>query len=253
MWHMDPEVVSLLANPLTREPLRLVGGALIGPDSNAVFPVRQGIPVFLDQSRVTGLNRRYQRLYDRLAPFYDFPYKIYDLLTRGGVGRVRAQYLKELEIKDNDLVLEVSIGTGANLPYLPPAARYFGLDISWGMLKKCQKNLAKWRRRAELFLGEAEKLPFKDHSFDSIFHMGGINFFNDRAGAIREMIRVAKPGTKILIVDETGKYARARYNRPGPIAAPVALIPGEMAEINFEEISGGRLWRLTFRKPSATG
>ena len=29
-------------------------------------------------------------------------------------------------------------------------------------------------------------------------------FFNDKAKAMQEMLRVAKPGTKILIADETG-------------------------------------------------
>lgn len=33
--------------------------------------------------------------------------------------------------------------------------------------------------------------------FDTVFHVGGINFFNDRARAISEMIRVARPGTKL--------------------------------------------------------
>jgi PII-like signaling protein len=33
----------------------------------------------------------------------------------------------------------------------------------------------------------------------------GIDFFNDKARAIAEMIRVAKPQTKIMIVDETEK------------------------------------------------
>ena len=56
--------------------------------------------------------------------------------------------------------------------------------------------------QGDLFLGNAECLPFADESFDVVFHVGGINFFNDRAKAIREMIRVAKPGSKILIADE---------------------------------------------------
>lgn len=42
-----------------------------------------------------------------------------------------------------------------------------------------------------------------------MFHLGGINFFDDKARAIAEMVRVAKPGTRIVICDENERGARA--------------------------------------------
>jgi ubiquinone/menaquinone biosynthesis C-methylase UbiE len=222
--------------------------------------IRDGIRICLDSNRLTGFNKKYAGLYNKLAPFYDFPYFIYNLISDNGESRVRLEYLNELEIKPGNLVLEVAIGTGANLRFLPGDARYVGLDVSWGMLKKCRNNLARWQRSADLFLGEAENLPFSDNAFDVVFHMGGINFFNDKTKAINEMVRVAKPGSKLLIVDETEKYAqRAFIDTPGlgkyffteraPVIPPTALVPGEMQEIEFKDIRGGRLYQLTFRKP----
>ena len=79
---------------------------------------------------------------------------------------------------------------------------YFGLDRSWGMLKQCQQNLQRWQREAELIPGSAEELPLRDESFDTVFHVGGLNAFNDQATVIDEMIRVARAGTKSVIVDE---------------------------------------------------
>lgn len=67
-------------------------------------------------------------------------------------------------------------------------------------------------RSAELFQGEAERLPFRDAIFDVVF-VGSINFFNDRVRAIAETIRVAKPGTKIVIGDETEKVAKDIYEK----------------------------------------
>lgn len=169
---------------------------------------------------------------------------MYNRLSRNGEVRARLECLKELDIGPNSRVLEVSVGTGANLRLLPADARYVGLDISLGMLKKCRSNLQRWKQQADLFQGAAETLPFSDNSFDVVYHIGGINSFNDKAKAIREMIRVAKPGSKILIVDETGKYARSKH-----IIPPTALIPSEMREKTFEDFRDGRLYRLTFRKP----
>ena len=39
--------------------------------------------------------------------------------------------------------IEIFIGTGDNLPFLIEGIESFGLDISFGMLKACQKNLKK--------------------------------------------------------------------------------------------------------------
>jgi len=97
-----------------------------------------------------------------------------------------------LEIGTSARLLEVSVGTAANIPHLRSDSEVFGLDISWGMLKRCQKRLAKWKRTAELFQGEAERLPLHEGIFDVAFHVSGINFFNDKARAIAEMICVAR-------------------------------------------------------------
>jgi ubiquinone/menaquinone biosynthesis C-methylase UbiE len=113
---------------------------------------------------------------------------------------------------------------------------------------------------ADLFLGNAEDLPFANDSFDVVFHVGGINFFNDRAKAILEMIRVAKPGSRILIADETEKHVKGTYeripitsgyfkNRQETVAAPVDLVPPAMQEINLEILRDGQFYALTFRKP----
>ena len=221
--------------------------------------VREGIPVFLGE--VDGNNRRYQTMYDRIAIAYDAAERIGGWIVRQ-FRNARREFVAELELPAGATVLEVSIGTGANVPYLPADARIFGLDLSWGMLRRCRRNLRKWHRDAELCQGEAERLPYRDAVFDSVFHIGGINFFNDRAAAIREMIRVARPGAKIVISDEMEKVVRNFYarmpfvrhyfkNRTEPVVNPVDLVPPGMAQIRTKEIIGGRLYVLSFRKPAA--
>jgi ubiquinone/menaquinone biosynthesis C-methylase UbiE len=96
--------------------------------------------------------------------------------------------------------------------------------------------------------------------FDVIFHVGGINFFSDRSRAISEMIRVAKPGSLILIADETEEHVQRAYenfpvtgeyfkNRTDAVTAPVDLIPEGMEEVRLETIGDKRFYALTFRKP----
>lgn len=169
------------------------------------------------------------------------------------------EYLDELDIAAGSLVLEVSVGSGRNLRFLPRGARLVGLDISWEMLKRCRRNAAKWNVDAALCMGAAERLPFRDEAFDSVFHFGGINFFSDRAASIREMIRVAKPGTKFVIGDENEAFAKQYERLPvaggfyghrkEAISAPVDLLPPGMLDVRVTDIAGGELYCLSFRKP----
>jgi ubiquinone/menaquinone biosynthesis C-methylase UbiE/uncharacterized protein YbaR (Trm112 family) len=265
---MKPETVSLLCKPGTHESLRLVSvpgpdestqEMLVGVDSGERFPVHDGIPILLDESKVSGFNQRYQGIYNRVAGLYDAGIKLFAYLAGGGEEHFRREYLRELEVQEGDRILEVSVGTGANLHYLPVKATYFGLDISWGMLKRCQRNLKRWQREAELILGNAEELPLDDELFDTVFHVGGINAFNDPAKAICEMIRVAKAGAKIMIVDETAKMiesiawmpsARKWLQEHGErFSAPVGLVPEEMRDVQARDFAKGNMYCLTFRKP----
>jgi ubiquinone/menaquinone biosynthesis C-methylase UbiE len=206
------------------------------------------------------MNKKYRKLYDRIAPIYDLSTKAYAYFRSGGEEDRRTEYLNELEIKDGDKVLEVSIGTGANLRYLPRAAQFLGVDISRGMLRQCKKKLRRLALDAPLLLSAAEALPFRDQVFDVVYHVGRINFFNDKAAAIAEMIRVARPGTKIMIVDETEKVAKAYERSSGAaqfykdrfdaIDAPVGFVPTEMLDVQVKEVCSGELYCLTFRKPA---
>jgi hypothetical protein len=78
------------------------------------------------------------------------------------------------------------------------------------------------------------------------------------------MIRVAKPGSLILIVDETEEHVKGAYEnipytrefykgRTEAVTAPVDLVPAEMEEVRVESIFNGRLYALTFRKPRESG
>lgn len=265
---VSPKALEILCSPREHAPLRIVSESslngepaefLCNGEHGIKFPIREGIPVFVEPHEITGINSRFRRIYDRCAP-------IYDLLSRVGLYilgvseiELRRDFIASLEIRSGDRVLSTSVGTGSDLPFLPRGCEFYGLDLSPEMLAICERKMRRLGVPAELFLGLAEHLPFKPGSFDVVYQMGGINFFSDQERAIREMVRVAKKGSKIVIMDETEKVACMLEHVPGinawfrhqrrPIVPPTALIPPGMEQLQYRELYDGKAWYLSFRTP----
>ncbi|MGA9462544.1 MAG: class I SAM-dependent methyltransferase [Terracidiphilus sp.] len=269
-WECRPQTLRILQSPATGQALQLVrkgGRQALVTSAGERFPIRNRIPDLRRPSDMTGDNQKYNHLYETIGGFYDDIQRVVCACNAmDGDAYVRS-YMSPLEVKAGDSVLETSVGTGLNFKYLPAGVSLTGIDLSREMLANCQAKLHRWGLQGDLFLGNAECLPFADESFDVVFHVGGINFFNDRAKAIREMIRVAKPGSRILIADETEEHVKDLYergpitgsfykNRKQPVTAPVDLVPQEMLEIHLEilkPMGKNRFYALTFRKPWVIG
>jgi ubiquinone/menaquinone biosynthesis C-methylase UbiE len=226
------------------------------------FPVSQGIPHFIKQEDLSGFNKTFARMYDWFSWIYSTFSKIGFIFLGTTDSRARREILSRLE--PHGRVLEVSIGPGVNLPFLltsPEVSEVYGLDISIGQLNRCNSLIRRKGWSVDLFLANGEELPFRDNSFDSVFHIGGINFFNNQQKAIEEMIRVAKPGTKLIICDENESGAQwyekflpgfkgAFHGHRTEITAPVDLIPPAMHDLKLDDIWNSFMYCLEFRKPN---
>lgn len=98
-----------------------------------------------------------------------------------------------------DRVLDVACGTGtatrAAAARTGPASAAVGLDIAPGMLSVARSLSPQldWHH------GSVDRLPFDDGSFDRVLCQFGLMFFADTAAAIREMLRVLRPGGRLAI------------------------------------------------------
>lgn len=250
---------TMLKAPCTQDRLQLTPAGAVNQVSGQLYPWQHGYFVFSAESDAEGSNKKYLELYNRIARFYRLSNKLYFALKFGGERRYRQQFLSSLELHDGDLILETSVGSADNFPYLGVKAELYGLDISSGMLKQAVRNLRRWKLQAKLFQGQAEQLPFASDVFDCVYHVGGINYFSDPAAAVLEMIRVAKPGSKLMIADETEQLVKGTYeNTPlvkeyfqqdRKLPEIAGLIPQEMLELEYKEVCKGLMYCITFRKP----
>jgi SAM-dependent methyltransferase len=114
-------------------------------------------------------------------------------------------------VEPNQRVLDVACGTGvlarAVAERVKPGGTATGLDINEGMLAVARRKAPaiEWRH------GAAEALPFDDAAFDVVVSQFGLMFFQDRAQAIGEMLRVLRPDGRLAVavwasLDRTPAY-----------------------------------------------
>jgi len=134
---------------------------------------------------------------------YDIQSRFYDATFGRLVRRRIAEAISHMRIRNDDLVLDLGIGTGASLNYYPHnKGRIIGVDLSAGMLRECRKKIEeRGLTHATVFRGNALELPFSDSTFDHIFISHVISVVSDPYKLVREAQRVAKPGARIVIVN----------------------------------------------------
>lgn len=156
--------------------------------------------ILILKNETSANNRVAQDFYDSpLWPKFRF-WEKFTWFCNGGERRARNQVLKYLPQQPGLDLLDVAIGDGVYLPWLPKDWRIAGVDISWSQLQACRKRAA--GRKVWLAQCEAEQLPLASGQFDAVLSIGAFNYFNDPEGSLREMVRVAKPGAPIVISDE---------------------------------------------------
>jgi ubiquinone/menaquinone biosynthesis C-methylase UbiE len=109
-------------------------------------------------------------------------------------------------------VLEVAVGTGKNLPYYPRDCRIIALDLSSEMLKVVRQRAAKLSLPVSFLVADAEALPFRGNSFDTVASSLSTCKFPDPVGALEEMARVCGREGRVLLL-EHGRSDRERLGR----------------------------------------
>ncbi|WP_255605299.1 class I SAM-dependent methyltransferase [Mycolicibacterium xanthum] len=105
-------------------------------------------------------------------------------------------------------VLEVAVGTGLNLEAYPPSVTLTGIDWSDAMLDIARRRAAELGREVTLRQADAHKLPFDEASFDTVVCTFGLCAIPDHTKAIGEMVRVLRPGGKLILVDHIESSSR---------------------------------------------
>jgi ubiquinone/menaquinone biosynthesis C-methylase UbiE len=125
-------------------------------------------------------------------------------------------------------VLDMGTGPGTLIPYLRlaigPQGRITAFDASPGMVamarRKCLDD------RTTVLCASAMDMPFAAESFDAVVCFAAFPHFTDKALALREMARVARPGARVTIAHLLGRAQLEAHHGAHPAVADDHL-PGD--------------------------
>lgn len=141
--------------------------------------------------------------YTLLAP-------IYDAIVAAPTKAIRKSSLSRLEPLSSQKILINGIGTGLDLPYLPAHHFYTATDLTPAMLDRCSARLHDFDLNINLETADVMQLPYEDNQFDIIVMHLILAVVPDPLLALKESLRVLKPGGSIYILD--------KFLRPNQIA-----------------------------------
>ena len=148
-------------------------------------------------------SRHIRRMFDRIGHRYDL---LNHLLSGFGDVRWRRAAVRALNASEDDLLLDVGIGTGDLALQALKGRRkprlIVGVDGAMRMMRIGRKKSEHAERRAVRFVGgSAEALPLRPGVFDGAMVAFGVRNFTDRAACLRCIRRVLKPGGRLVVLE----------------------------------------------------
>jgi ubiquinone/menaquinone biosynthesis C-methylase UbiE len=228
--------------------------------------VRGGIPDLTFPGELREKEAGSRTLWNRIARLYDGINLFTGVLRGVSVPKERRELIGRLGLGPGSAVLEVAAGTGSNLTLLADELGekgiVFGLDLSARMLDLAHRRVKGLPRPPQLVLGNSQYLPFPDGVFDAVLDGAGIKYYSDKRRALGEMLRVVKPGGRVLVTElgmPPGRSPTLRQRllllwipgfREGP---PRDAVPSGATDVKLDWDVRETFYALEFRKAPGRG
>lgn len=141
-------------------------------------------------------------MFDRTARRYDL---VNDVISMGQVRLWRRAVAAAVDAGPGEVVLDLGAGTGTSTDtFTALGARAIASDFSLGMLRtgvRRHGGNALSGPGVPFVAGDAMRLPFADESFDAVTISVALRNVHDTGQALREMLRVAKPGGRLVVLE----------------------------------------------------
>lgn len=140
------------------------------------------------------------------------------------------EFFERQGLRSGTTLLDIACGAGQ---LVVPAARMgiqvTGLDLADNLVEQAKSRLAAEGLKGQVDQGDAEALPYADHSFDVVMSLIG-NMFAPRPELVAsEMVRVCKPGGRILMGNWTPEgHVGQMFKVIGKHVPPASIFPSPL-------------------------
>jgi demethylmenaquinone methyltransferase/2-methoxy-6-polyprenyl-1,4-benzoquinol methylase len=145
---------------------------------------------------------RIRRMFDTIAPWYDFLNHFFSLGIDTAWRRYTARQLLDGQTVPGN-ILDVCCGTGdltRSFLKRSPDREFYGIDFSPEMIRRAKRKLGKFPN-VQLSVGDALHLPFENDSFAAVAVGFGLRNVGDTERGIAEMVRVCRPGGTVAVLE----------------------------------------------------
>ena len=202
--------------------------------------------------------------YDEMAENYDELVKQYDEWLGIDMMKERENVSQFIPIEGPVRIIDVNIGTGANFMALHNQFKnqmerfnLHGMDLATGMLKVSKNRFIESGLSVNLTHGSVYNIPYQTSFFDIVLHSGGINTFSNIPQALSEMLRIARSGGTIIVVDE-GLSPKKRETKEGKeimetntlfaTRPPLKHIPDAAKDVEVTYVMNETFYQIVFKK-----
>jgi demethylmenaquinone methyltransferase / 2-methoxy-6-polyprenyl-1,4-benzoquinol methylase len=234
---------TILATDEATEPPPDLATAATGPAGEFAAAPR-GIATRPDPGRAADI----VATFDELAPVHD---RMAAILSLGLDRRWRSAVVAETRLTPGDSAIDVAAGTGLLATELAdrvgPFGRIVAVDLSPAMVER-GTDRARDIVQLEFVLGDALALPFDDGRFGAATIAFGLGALSDPVAGIRELVRVVRPGGRVVCLEPTMPRPRwwgGLQHRTAQRLAPLAV------SVTARHNAYRRLHELTSNVPDA--
>jgi demethylmenaquinone methyltransferase/2-methoxy-6-polyprenyl-1,4-benzoquinol methylase len=165
--------------------------------------------------------------YESISEYYDSVRGFGEDYYRGWLDHI----FRHGDLEGRERVLDVGCGTGRYTSKVQArlGRPVVGMDLSSGMLARAREKVAAGAE-IRLVRGDAQRLPFRDNSFDAAMMILVVHHIEDLAPMARELLRVLAPGGRVMFMTRDHDEIEGSY---------IAMFPGvlEIDLARFPEVS----------------
>ena len=206
-----------------------------------------GLLIFIGESEyVKELLSHWNTLVYKLwAPFYD-------TLLGALFAPARQRAMGVLDLRGDERVLLVGVGTGADLPHLPGDTRAVGIDFSPAMLAQAVDKLPSMAGRASLSQADAQRLPVLDNSVDVAVLSLILSVVPNGQHCFNEAMRALRPGGRLLVFDKFLPNNQ-QLTLPRQMLNLITVLFGTNINRRFSDIAAGHKFTPVYQEASLFG